>query len=80
MIRTPALLKSENHSMVVRLGSFSIAAFFLSEIVALVEVSGSAPFALFSLDRDDMTALYISSNKVFEVTKHLSLDRPTVGW
>jgi hypothetical protein len=26
-----------------------------------------------------MTAPYISSNKVFEVTKHLSLGRPTMG-
>jgi hypothetical protein len=41
-----------------------------------VMVLGSAPFDLLCFKLDGMS-LYISSNKVFEMTKHLSLDRPT---
>jgi hypothetical protein len=81
MIRTPALLKSENHSMVVSLWLFPFFALSALRIADSGEVLGlgSSPFALIPLKLDDMKAHYISSNKVFEVTKHLSLGRPMMG-
>jgi hypothetical protein len=67
--------------MVVGYSLFPFFAFFSLGTADSGEVLdlGSSPFALVPLKLDDMKAHYISSNKVFEVTKHLSLDRPMIG-